>query len=169
MTLDETLIACVKLAANLPDLDVRIVNRGDAWRADEASVTIRKSGIVPSGVDEKRLTSEDDYLRETIHGVRVVRVELVFDTYSHESNQSAEDLADYVIGGFHRTEIGDLLDAVSLARPAFGDVRSVPARSTNSDLRSVAIVEARFNASRIVKGGLFDPIESIVPVVVLSS
>lgn len=171
--LDDTLIAAVKLAAGRPDLDVRIENRAGGWRSDEASIQIRNGGIRRVGIDERRFVEDTidgvRYLREEIHGDRVVSISLFFDTNQHDSIFSSEELADTVIAGFHLSDVAEILDAVNLSRPECSDVRTVPTKSTNGDVRSVSIVDARFNTSRKVTGALYDPIESISSTVVLSS
>jgi hypothetical protein len=169
--LDDALIAAVRLAAGVPTLDVRIENRAGGWRSDDASIQIRNGGIRRVGIDERRFVEVEvdsvRFLREEIHGNRVVTIALFFDTNQHDSVFSSEELADTVIAGFHRSDVGAILDAVNLARPECSEVRTVPTKSTNGDVRSISIVDARFHTSRKVTGALYDPIESVSSSVVL--
>ena len=166
MDLADTLITSVRLALDMPDLDVRILDRSSARVSDSLSISLRVLGWSRIGVDERRHTIETsetadpDRLRETIHGARVLRVQIIVDGTTHALEDSSEAIADRLVAGFSRDDVGELLDAANLASPTCGPVDSANARGDNADTRSIAVFLASFNTSRRVSGGLVEWVAS---------
>lgn len=163
MSLSSTLIAAVRLAVSNPSLDVRIADRTSRWVSDVANVSIRALGIRRLGVDEPRVRDDGDPsgdLRETIHGVRVVRLQIVVDGDTHDLGLASEDLADDIVAGFERSDVRALLEEENLSAATCGPVLTTPARGDAGDTRSVAVFDLAFNTSREVRGDLVPWIET---------
>lgn len=159
MNLADTLIACTRLAIDEPALDVRWIDQTSAWLDDERNVTIRSLGWRGLGVDDVRLTTEGSVdVRETVHGVRVFRAQFLIGTTNHDPESDAPAIADRIRAGFHRSDVGALLESANLAAPAWDPVVSAPMRGDNANTRSVAVLEGRFNASRTLRGALIPAI-----------
>lgn len=156
MTLSETLIAVVRLAVSSPALDVRILDRTSRWVSDVANVSIRSLGYRRIGTDEPRVTDDGDPsgdLLETIHGVRVLRLQIIVDGDVHDLGEASEDLADRIVAGLERSDVAELLEEANLSRATCGAVVTAPARGDSADVRSVSVFEVAFNTSREVAGG----------------
>ena len=168
--LSETLIAAVRRALDEPDLDVRILDRGSRWISDVRSVAIRVVGIRRIGSDEPRLAHEEptDDLRETIHGVRVLRLQITVDGVSHAIGDASEDLADRLIAGLAREDVREILAAENLSAPVCDAVSCAPVRGDSDDVRSVAVFEASISTSRTIRGALLPWIETAPVTSVLS-
>ncbi len=163
MSLSSALIEILRLAVSDPSLDVRIGDRTSRWVSDVANVSIRVLGIRRIGVDEPRVRDDGDPsgdLRETIHGVRVVRLQIVVDGDSHDLGFASEDLADRLVAGLERSDVRALLESENLSAATCGPVLTAPARGDAGDTRSVAIFDLAFNTSREVRGDLVSWIQS---------
>lgn len=163
MSLSGALIEAVRLAVSDPSLDVRIADRTSRWVSDVANVSIRALGFRRIGIDESRVRDDGDpsgNLRETIHGVRVVRLQIVVDGDTHDLGLASEDLADQIVAGLERSDVRALLEAENLSAATCGPVLTAPVRGDAGDTRSVAIFDLAFNTSRDVRGDLVAWIET---------
>lgn len=161
--LSDTLIEATRLALSSPGLDVRILDRTSRWVSDAANVSIRVLGIRRLGVDEARIADDGDPsgdLRETIHGVRVLRLQFMIDGANQDLGEASEDLADRLVAGLERSDVRALLEGANLSAATCGPVLTAPARGDSADVRSVALVEVAFNTSREVRGDLVAWIET---------
>jgi hypothetical protein len=163
--LSDTLIEATRLALSSPGLDVRILDRTSRWVSDAANVSIRVLGIRRLGIDEARVRDGLDGdpagdLRETIHGVRVLRLQFMIDGANQDLGEASEDLADRLVAGLERSDVRALLESANLSSATCGPVLTAPARGDSADVRSVALVEVAFNTSREVRGDLVAWIET---------
>lgn len=163
MTLEETITAAIRLI--LPDVQTTGIATDDGaseWLDDTASVTFTKIGYLRQGVDERRYTVEGDSLRERVYGNRTLRVQFTCETDRQTLELTADELADTLIAGFERTDVEELFAALDLGIPACLPVRQVNYPNAHGDIRSAAVFEAQFPASRRHTGGLIAPILEIV-------
>jgi len=166
MSVQSTIIACVRLILDDPTYDVHWVDLTSKWVSDASHVELQVVSIPKIGVDERRTTPEGSpeghYVRERIYGNRSLRVQITCNTSNQNLEESGQELAETICAGFARSDVEALLSAASLGIPAPQGVRVANSRSSHGDIRSIAIAELWFPWSRSQTGGLIGTIGEIV-------
>ncbi len=153
MTAFETaMVAAVR--AVLPTLEAGAVywrDEASAWR-EEISVALSYVSRTSRGKDVRTLgTVTDGSAPETIRGNRVDVVQVTVDA---NTVNAAVEIADVIKAGIVSSECEALFEAVNVSAARPGAIRPAPYRSDHGDVRSAAVLEVTFNATRKVVVGL---------------
>lgn len=164
MTLQETIIACVRLILGDPSFDVRWYDKRSAWVSDTGHVEIVQLTTPRFGVDEQRLEpigQDGATLQETIYGNRQLRLQFTCNTNDQDLDESGPELAESLVAGFSRHDVEELLAAVHVGVPRSQGTRVVNAPDAHGDERSIGVVELWFPWSRSQEGGKIKSIATV--------
>lgn len=154
MTLDTTLIAACRLVLG-EEYDVVWEARDTGWRDRGGCVYLSSLGRSTIGVDEPRATAVGATdVQERIYGVRTLRVQVMCEADDQDPEDSAEEIAEALAAGFHRTDVETLLDDENLGGVRVQPRRRIDGPSQHGDTRSIWAFEVWFNTSRTQAGPL---------------
>ena len=160
-SIQTALVTATQTALGDPAADVGWTDREARYRdAEHVRLSVLSAG--PNGRDERRYTDEGpDDMRERVYGNRRLVISFRCETRDQDLIESALDMADRIAAGMHRSDVEALLDAAGIGVARVESPRQVNAPDGKGAVRSVVVLDVRFNAHTSHTGPLVPYIKDV--------
>lgn len=155
------LIAAVRLALEDADYDVGWTDREARFR-DEAHVRLSVLANVSRGRGERRYAADGaDDVRERIYDPRRLVVQIRCETRDQDLDESAMAIAERIEQGLKQSDVEALLDAAQIGIAKIEAPTQVNAPDSGGAVRSIAVLDVRFNAHGSKTGPLVPRVRAV--------
>ena len=154
------LVDVTRLALDDASYDVGWADREARWRA-ASHVRLSVLSNAPNGQDERRYTDEAGDLRERVYGNRRLVISFRCETTDQDLESSALAAADNIAAGLRQSDVEALLDAAGIGLARIENPRVISAPDGKGAIRSVVVLDVRFNAHISKTGPLVTRVESV--------
>lgn len=160
-TVQTALVTAVQTALGDLTADVTWADRTTGWR-QPLHVKLQVLAYVGLGRHERRYTDEGaDDIRERIYQPRRLVISFRAETRDQDLVSSALEAAERISAGLDRTDVEDILATAGLGIARVEQVRQVNAPDDKGKVRSVAVLDVRFNAATSLTGSLVPWIKAV--------
>jgi len=145
-TIQTALPLAVQTALGDLTADVGWTDREARYRA-ASHVRLSVLSSVPLGREERRYTAEgSDDIRERVYGPRRLVVSIRCETRDQDLISSALQTAEDIAAGLHQSDVEAILDTAGLGVARVEPPRQINAPDGKGKVRSVVVLDVRFNA-----------------------